>query len=295
MALYKKPANVKYTDMCIYIDNNIYRDNLTEDEENTIFEYLYHIALMIARKANYFTRQENYEDFALFFATSIYCRLKNPKQWIFDEEANEPQLPKIRSVLNYMKNVAYPRKVEFEQKFYSQIMSKGYEEDEKEFVEYSTEYSFSDQLSQSIESLSMVEFNECLGDICLTTKRFLKHIPYKTNSLTWYNIYLSCLLTLLNTLILPKREIARLKELKHEVPLMTKIYDNVCRENLDNLVVLYHLDKSMRDYIWVLVQEIKHVIAKDLSVKNHTYIPATSSINALALAEINMDEYNYGD
>ena len=36
---YSKP-NIKYTDMAIYIDNNVYRDDLTEQDENLIFQYM---------------------------------------------------------------------------------------------------------------------------------------------------------------------------------------------------------------------------------------------------------------
>jgi len=291
MALFTKPHKVKYTDMCIYIDNNAYRDDLTEDEENLIFEYLYHIANMLARNAKYFNRSDYYEDFAIYFATSIFLRYRNPKQYQTDPDTGETKLPKIKSVLNYMKTVVYPRKVEFEQKFYSQIFSN---QDECEDVVYNTNFTFSDRLSQSIESISMSEFSMCLGDICKTTRRFLKCIPYRTNKVVWNNIYLSCLLTLLNIITISNRDMERVSELKRDI--QERTYLNLYKDTPENSVILYHLDSNMRDYIWILVQEIKHVIAKDLSFSLHTYVPATSSLNAIALADINIEEYNnYGE
>ena len=91
---------MKYTDMCIYIDKNVYRDDLTEDETNTIFEYLFHIAKMLAYKAKYFNKAEYYDDFALYFASSVYFRLTNKKQFEIEPETNEPKLTQVKSVLN---------------------------------------------------------------------------------------------------------------------------------------------------------------------------------------------------
>lgn len=292
--LFKKPNNLKYTDMCIYIDNNIYRTDLSEDEENLIFEYLYHIANMLARKANYFNNKEYYDDFAIYFASSIYFRLKSPKQFEIDPETNDYKLTRIKSVLNYMKNVIHLRKIEFEQEVYSQTLSPTIGKDED--VEYALNYTFADKLSESIEDISAVDFELCLNNICLTTKNFLKRIPYRTNSVTWYNIYLSCLLTLLNIFTLSNKTITRINNLKYDIHNRPRAIDSLFKDSPENYVILYHIDKSMQDYIWILTQEIKHLLAKDLSLTLHNYMPVSSALNAIALADINLEEYTeYGD
>lgn len=43
--LRKKPEGMKYTDLCIYIDKNIYDDNA---DQNLVFQYVYTIAYMLA-------------------------------------------------------------------------------------------------------------------------------------------------------------------------------------------------------------------------------------------------------
>ena len=294
MALYKKPANVRYVDMCIYVDENAYRTDLTEDEENKIFEYLFHIAKMLAYKAKYFNRNEYYDDFAVYLATNVYFRLKNPKQFEIDPETNEPKLSKIKSCLNYMKNVAYLRKIEFEQEFYSQTFSPVISEGDS--VYYDTTYSFADKLAEVADEINMVEFDICLGEICKTIKNFLKKIPYKSNTTTWTNIYLSCLLTFLSTLTLSNKSIEHINNLKFDINNRPRALEKLYSDNPENFVILYHLDKNMRDYIWILVQELKHLISKDLSLSLHTYIPTTSMMNALAIADINLDEYTeYGE
>lgn len=42
----------------------------------------------------------------------------------------------------------------------------------------------------------------------------------------------------------------------------------------------------MRDYVTVLVRELKHVIAKDLSLSSDTYIPASNSMRLILDSEL---------
>ena len=78
MTYYKKPNNVTYTQMCIWIDANAYKEDCNEE---LLFEYLYHISRMLAYKRRFFDRADYYDDFAIFMATRIFMRLKNKKQF----------------------------------------------------------------------------------------------------------------------------------------------------------------------------------------------------------------------
>ena len=46
--LYRKPENLKFVDMCIWIDNNAYRQDLSEQEQEQLYEYIYHVTKMLA-------------------------------------------------------------------------------------------------------------------------------------------------------------------------------------------------------------------------------------------------------
>lgn len=48
---YRKPGDVSYTDMAIYIDNHIYTGHY---DETLVFKYIYFLVFMLARKAQYF-------------------------------------------------------------------------------------------------------------------------------------------------------------------------------------------------------------------------------------------------
>lgn len=280
--LYKKPKNVKYTDMAIYIDANVYKDNLTEEEENIIFQYLYHISEMLAYKARYFNDSRTYEDFAVYMATRIFMRLKSPKQYDFNDDG-EPKLEKIKSCLNYAKAILYGAKVAFEQEYYSQCLS--YEKDES--ISYSSEYNFNNLLADSVDQLHVVDFYSCLGDIPNTINMFFNRVPFSSNE-EKSNIYISCVLTLLNSITLNGKESKRFlsNKGKDRFVELSHIFSQKRQE-----VVLYHLDSSYTNYIKVLSEELRHLIAKDLSLILHTYVPTSNS--SYLLAEINGNEYRF--
>lgn len=276
--LYELP-DVRYVDMCIYIDNTVYKDVLTEEEETLIFQYLFFLCHMFASKGKFFEKAQYYDDFSVYCATKIFLRLRNPKQFQYDENGN-PKLRRVKSVLNYIKSIIDARRVDFQQEFYAQL----YQPDDVDDLIVDTEYRFADMLSDSIDALSIVEFNTCLGDIIQTARAFLKDIPYYSNKHLWENIYTSCILTFLNQVTVRNKELKRVQKLKSE--LNNDQIERLYRNESKSSTILYHLDESMRDYVTVLVRELKHVIAKDLSLYSDTYIPCSNSMRLLLDAEL---------
>ena len=86
---YTKPANLTYTDLCIYFDNNIYKK---DRNDFLLFEYLYHIVLMLASKARYFRDFEDYDEFAIFGATRVYLRYPNIENLDTYDETRKNQI-----------------------------------------------------------------------------------------------------------------------------------------------------------------------------------------------------------
>ena len=108
MPTYVKPKNVSYTDMAIYIDKHIYSGNY---DANLVYEYIYLIIYVLACKAKYFTKYEDYDDFALYMSSRVYMRLIDKRQ--FEDIPGEKKLDKIKSSLNFIKNLLYPIKLDF--------------------------------------------------------------------------------------------------------------------------------------------------------------------------------------
>lgn len=260
---YHKPKDVRYVDMCIYIDNNIY--NGTYDEE-VVFKYLYLLVHMLAIQAGYFKKYSNYDEFSIYAATQLYLRLTDPRQFEVDEAGN-PALPKIKSILNYIHCRLYPLKVDFEQSTYYNEGVTSYKENQDD-----NRYSFNDLLIKDTNHLHIADFNFLLNDIKNTCKHFLKSIPYKENTIEWLNIYTSVMLTLLSSITPDRYGIERMRYLKsgnkYTQSKMNDIYD----EANENCTILFHLPDHMYNYITVLARQLKHLIAADLSYILHTKV-----------------------
>lgn len=274
--IFVKPNDVRYVDMCIWCDENAYKDDCDDEK---LYQYLYFIAIMLAHKSNYFNKTKDYEDFALYMASQTFYRLRNPKQSQLDADGN-PKMARIKSVLNYMKSTLYPRKVDFQQQYYAQTQIC------VEDVDYDSAYSFSDKLEDTVDALTLIEFESCLHDIVKTVKFFLNKIPYKKDTSEWRNIYMSCLLTFLNSVTLSNADIARIKSYsKNTSNKYFSLIEDYNRQAND--VVLFHLDEKLRDYILVLVREIKRAVAADLSSSAGTHVPSRQSMTIIAISNIN--------
>lgn len=281
---FQKPKGMKYTDMCIYIDGIVARGNPTDDEQNKIFEYLYHLAFMLAHKKKYFNRSYYYEEFAMYFATEVMYRLFfNPRLNKRDENG-ELVLPPIKSVLNYMKSVIYGRKVEFEQKFYSQKYA--------EFEDGNYLYSFNEN---PYEFLKESHISLYLKGLSKTVKKIVydKNF-YRNDKLTMKNIYLSVLLTTLNSVTFSIEDKQRLENTYSSMDSKYRLLTRLYAKNRDNALILYHLDKSFEPYIKVLSNKVFNSIKSDLAeLSSQNYSISNDSImtNILFL-EVNGEYYD---
>lgn len=241
---FDKPKDVTYTQMAIYIDNNVYEK---EFDEALVYQYIYHLVYMLAVKRCFFTKTQYYDDFALMSASRVYMRLINPKQFELNENG-KPKLSKIKSVLNYIKTLMYPMKVAFEQSNYSQV----YSENTEDIVPVRP---ISSSNSSSLISMEILDYIQSLPKVIY---RHLLKIPKKKSSDEWLNIYTSCLLTLLNNFTLTNKKLS-------DVENKENITDNYIEKmyQLDD-VLLFHLDKSYHDYIQILTRELKDYIYDEL-------------------------------
>lgn len=273
---------IKYTDMAIYIDNHVYTDNCDDEK---VFIYLYHLALMLSYKARLFKRTEYYEDFALTYAEDMFMRLKNEKQFMLKEDGT-PKMEKLTSVLNYMKKSLYGHKINFEQQKYSQSFSIN-QKLQDEVVE--TQYSVINCMHNSMVGFNEVELEVCLWGICKTIKMFLNTSPYISNKKEWTNIYMSCLLTILNSFIFSTEDSKRISNIKEDTYHSedNKLFNiKLIRNKEENTrVILYHLDKSMENYIRLLYRKINNYLIENFSIGSYC-----TSIDEKTLLKSTVDE-----
>lgn len=284
--IFKKP-DMKYTDMAIYIDQNAYQDN-SEDVDNLIFQYIFHLIEMLAYKSRYFTSYEQYQDFALYAASDVYMRLKNPKQFEYKDNG-EPKLRKIKSILNYIKKVIYAKKVDFEQQYYDQSFSH-----EVLNVDYGIGYTFGDSLADLTDELDRVDFNECLDSIPKTISKFFKSLQFNDRKLK-LNLELSCLLTFLNQITPATSDILRIKSTHLTWSKKDELIEGLYKRlSLDD-VILFDLKASYQKYVFVLTNEIKHLIAQELSLLTHTQVSSESNLKSILRNDIIKTMINNGD
>lgn len=263
--MFKKPKNLKYTDMAIYIDNHIYTDDC---DEQKVYEYLYHLTSMLAFKAKYFDTYKKYEEFGMFAARYYFMRLKNPKQYIWDDKKNATKLWKINSILNYIKKSIYGVKVTFEQENYAQYSTENYVDN----YTISNYCNLSRQLVETCDKFNRIDFFAYIDDIDDEIKDVIKDIPYKNQKALWNNIYLSCLLTLNNMSTLSNKKKKELNALKQCDDVYYNALNREYDQNMKEQVILYHLNKDMSDYISLLCNKIKKKIANELSSILNTYL-----------------------
>lgn len=263
---YKKPKNISYTDMAIYIDENIYKD---DKDYEIIYQYCYHIFYMLAKQNSLFKNNSYYDDFAIYCASKIYFRFTSDKQYDIDENG-KPKLNKIKSVLNYAKKVLYPWKVQFERSEYCQNISPRQQE------EYA--YNFNNLLNKCVDDTYISDYKLLMGNIGKTCEKFLLTIPYKPDTVEWLNIYTSVLLTFLSYITPSVKNKDKIDNLAKHNNLNIEHIESVFKDESLKEPILYHLDNNMRDYIIVLTKQLKHIVAKDLSDILHTKVSYDSLV-----------------
>lgn len=246
--IFKKPEDMRYVDMAQYIDENAYKK---DRDESLIYEYIFHLSRMISLKRKLFTKWAELDDFSLYLTGYVMHRYNNKKQ-----HRAHNQMPRIKSVLNYIKRVAYPVKVRYQNELYATDKSNIDE------IDIGNTHNFRDSIRSMSSGSYIQEFDLYLNDIPDVIWSHIKKTPYRGSNLK--NIYISCVLTILNGMTLSNTQKKRLESLK----VKPDVYDTIeCKmyEEERKSVILYHLDDTMRDYISVLCSRIRNMIIEDLN------------------------------
>lgn len=273
MTTYKKPANLKYTAMAIYVDKHAYDENPDVD---TIYQYIYHLVYMLAIQKRFFHKAEDYDNYSLCCASIAYMRLRNPKQYLPEDDPRH--LPRIKSILNYVKKILYPIKVNYQQDTFNQIV---------DTVSANTETlvgmrdSAANEVVRSSGGFLKSETEFYISRIAGSIKAYLKRLPYSSDKLTLNNIYISCLLSLLKSITLNKESVIKIQERQAKGKPVEDFIDRLYQAERLSSITLYHLNESMRPYITVLVNKIRSYISDDLRELIGFHEPADQVIKSV--------------
>ena len=264
---YKRNPNVSFTEMCIYIDEHIYQDNFDAEK---CYQYMYHIFYTLAVKGRFFNSAKDYDEYALYGATRLFLRYQ------------KRNLNVIKSVLNYVKRILYPTKVEYQAQTFNQVFKQDVEED----VAKSLQDNMTTKAISQNDDMMRVEFEYYLKKIPQTIKEFLKQIPYANDKVLMHNIYISCLLSVLNSFTMSNENKRRIKNKQQRGLSVDNLLESIYHEERKDSTILYNLDNKLYNYISTLVNKIYSIIREDLVYLIGSYEPSDAVIQSILASPI---------
>lgn len=270
---WRKPVDMRYTQLCMYIDENIEKlrnPGQYPEVENKIYNYLWLLVKALAIKKRMFQNFEDYDPYAFYSANRLFFAIR--KNLVNTGKVVKGKLIRpIKSSLNYTKTLLYPMKIEYQREAYREIL------DEEFTTKRFDSFAFKQKLQESARSSQMGAelFPIYLCDLFKTIPSILDKVletsPFKKGTAEYKHIKISILLNYLNNIQLSK--------------LVTKE---------STAVTLWKLPKSMTSYMRILIKEFMTVLKKEI-------MDCYSSLvvdDAIADQIVNYREgsdYNYGD
>ena len=232
--LWKKPADMKYTELCMYIDANvpnIINPGENPEIENTIYNYLWLLVKALAIKKCMFTDFQDYDLYAFYAANRLFFALR--KNLLNQGKTIKgKQIRPIKSCLNYTKALLYPMKIEYQRESFREVI-------EEEFVSKKFDaFAYKEQLKDRARDSSGIsrQFKQYIKESIKNSSKILDEIlaksPFNQTTAEYRNLKISLLLTSLNILKTKGR-----------------------LEANPQSVILWHLPKNMTSYTKVLLKE----------------------------------------
>ena len=282
-----KKATVRCVDMCIYIDENVYKE---DHNVELIFDYLTHLFYVLACKKKMFATNADYEGYSIYAASHVYMRLTNPKQFL--PEDDKRRICKVKSILNYIKKVLYPLKVDYQKETFNEV----YKSNTPGAVDASDDIKsdlMKDVCGMTNEFLKidMINYFKSLPGLI---KSIIQETPYGNQKKEFHNLYISCLITLLRSVTLSNENKCRLQD-KSTGKLKLNAEDmleNVYYEENLNSPVVWSLKPEYETLVAVLSNKIRYKITSDIRDLLHLHEPSEEIITDILmspLSELNED------
>jgi hypothetical protein len=233
--LYKKPSSLKYTDLCVYIDQNVPKlANPGEypEIEGTIYNYLWLLVKALAIKKCMFKKFEDYDGYAFYSATRLFLALR--KNYLNQGKVIKgKQIKPIKSCLNYTKALLYPMKIEYQRETFKEIIEEEFVS--KKFDAFAYETQLKNEARDSAEVTANLKWylQEALGKKNRILDELLEKSPFGSSTAEYKNLKISILLNSINIL-----------QTKNKLVVTDQ-----------QSIILWHLPKNMTNYVKVLVKE----------------------------------------
>ena len=270
---WRKPAELRYTQLCMYIDANIEKlRNPGEypEVEDKIYNYLWLLVKALAIKKRMFQNFEDYDPYSFYAANRLFFALR--KNLTNTGKIIKGKLIRpIKSSLNYTKTLLYPMKIEYQRETYKEIIDGEFTAKKFDSFAFNQKLQESAKSSQLGTDLFPTYLKDLFQGISKIIDETLDSSPFRPDTLEYKHIKITVMLNYLNDLPL------------HKV---------LAKESQP--VVLWKLPKSMTNYIKVLIKEINTNLKKEI-MECYSSLVADDAVAEQILRYREGNDYDYGD
>jgi hypothetical protein len=193
----------------------------------------------------------------------------------------------IKSILNYIKAVIYPLKVDYQKETYDEIINP--EVDDRINGEKLKNNLHAPILADYREGL-MEELYQQLTFLPKYIREVVEESPYKNDVITSRRLYMSVLLSFLNGVTLTNQGLQKLKrrEIKSLETDNTTI--KMLEKEKDTSTLLWRLDDSLLNYVEMLTNKVRKKFGRDLvEIKKSHELPE-EDLKAIMMSAYNTDQ-----
>lgn len=188
---------MKYTDMCIYIDENVPKllnpGEYPEIEEK-IYNYLWLLVKALAIKKCMFPNFDDYDQYSFYAANRLFFALrKNLTNQ--GKTIKGKYIKPIKSCLNYTKALLYPMKIEYLRQAYKEVLDTRFVSKQFDPDKFKNNLKQSARESLGENQLHMQLLRLSLGNMSGIVDRVMKRTPIHINGLDYKYLRISLLLT----------------------------------------------------------------------------------------------------
>ena len=232
--LFKKPNNMRFTELCMFIDQNVAKivnPGENPDLENTIYNYLWLLVKALAIKKCMFKNFNDYDMYAYYSANRLFLALR--KNQINQGKTIKGKLIRpIKSCLNYTKALLYPMKIEYQRETFKEIIEEEFVSTKFDAITYKEKLKSQARTNSDINHHFKNYVKTALQQSGYILDNILQKSPFNSTTQEYQNLKISILLTSIQVL-------KNKKKLSGE----------------PQSIVLWHLPKSMSSYVRVLLKE----------------------------------------
>lgn len=215
-------------------------------------------------KKRYFKVFDDYDNYAVYAATQTYIRLTDKRQFL--PEDHPEKLPKIKSILNFIKKVMYPLRVNYQKEVFNEVLkfdeTEEYEGSDMVSAIYTIKQS---DMYASNSSFIQQDVENYIHRLHNIIGKIVDETPYACDKILRSRLYMSTLISFVKSVTLNNYHKQYLNQLDSIKRASQKVVDTIYNRETDNSLTAWRLDESYLPVIQALVFKIKKAVVSDIN------------------------------